>query len=66
MDLLKDGKISLDEASEIAGRKTIHRIVLSKTTEKRRKDFFNIKNENRNIKHMVFDKLVSENSNTAV
>ncbi len=64
MDLLKDGKISLNKASEIAKWKTLDTI-LSKTTEKRRKDFFGVQNDD-NVTHKVFNKLVTEKSGTAV
>ncbi|MBQ5945534.1 hypothetical protein IJL65_03995 [bacterium] len=64
MDLLKDGKISLDKASEIARGKTLDTI-LSKSTEKRRKDFFGVQNGD-NVTHKVFNKLVTEKSGTAV
>ena len=64
MDLLKDGQISLDKASEIVRWKTLD-TVLSKSTEKRRKNFFGV-GDGDNVAHKVFNKLVTEKSGTAV
>ena len=64
MDLLKDWKISLDRASNIVHWKTLD-VILSKSTERRRKDFFGITDNNENVMYKVFDKLVTETSNTA-
>ena len=65
MNLLKNEKISLSKASDIAKRHTLDPFV-SENTEVIWKDFFHIDDRSKSIKHMVFDKLVSESSNTAV
>ena len=65
MRLLKNRKISLNKASEIASRKTQSKFILSEQTETRRKDFLDIGDGDK-VTHKVFDKLVTERSGTAV
>lgn len=64
MALLKDGEISLSKASEIVRWNTLGTF-LADTTETRRKDFFYITNNNENVTYKIFDKLITEWSNTA-